>query len=134
MEIPSKSLQLALSLPNNPSVTIHAHVTFFKTNTMLFLTTAAAGNSGGLMPMGSFVYAMPNRLDPRNVLSTTLYSSDHTIDHANRMARILARRMNVPVYVGCSMMGARLTVEEEMESFTEVTKLITDHWNQHAQS
>lgn len=60
METPSKSLQLALPLPKNPHLTIHAHLTFFKTNTMLFVTTSTIGGSEGLTPMGSFVYAMPN--------------------------------------------------------------------------
>jgi hypothetical protein len=54
-----KSSQLALSSPKNPHLTIHAHVTFFKTNTMLFLATSATGESGALAQMGSFVYAMP---------------------------------------------------------------------------
>jgi hypothetical protein len=60
MELPPKTFQFALPLPQNPHMIVHGHLTFFKTNTMLFLTTAEAGELGGLTPMGSFVYAMPN--------------------------------------------------------------------------
>ena len=60
MEIPGKSLQLALPLSTNSQIIIHIHLTFYTTNTMVFLTTTATENSGGLAPMGSFVYAMPN--------------------------------------------------------------------------
>jgi hypothetical protein len=60
MELLSKTFQFALPLPQNPHVIIHGHLTFFDTNTMLFLTTAETGELGGLTPMGSFVYAMPN--------------------------------------------------------------------------
>ena len=60
METHRKSVQIAIPLTTNFHTTIHVHLTFFKTNTMVFVTTTAAGDSGGLTPMGSFVYAMPN--------------------------------------------------------------------------
>jgi Proteasome assembly chaperone 4 len=61
MEIPPRtSLQLALPLPKSPGMTIHVHLTFFKTSTMLFLTSVETEGSRTLTPMGSFVYAMPN--------------------------------------------------------------------------
>ena len=60
MEGSSRSIQLALPSHTNSLVIVHVHLTFFKTNTMLFLTTTGAGDSEGLTPMGSFVYAMPN--------------------------------------------------------------------------
>ncbi|KAF7506288.1 hypothetical protein GJ744_012096 [Endocarpon pusillum] len=96
---------------------------------MVFLTTTATENLGGLTPMGSFVYAMPNRFDSRDVLNTTLYSSDDSIDHAIRMAKILARRMNTPVYLGCSMQFSGLVVEEQMQDLRELTKVIMDQWS-----
>jgi hypothetical protein len=47
------------------------------------------------------------------------------------MAKLLTRRMNVPVYVGSSMKFPELIVEEEMECFTRLTKVIMEQWNQH---
>jgi Proteasome assembly chaperone 4 len=60
MDVPRKSLQLALPLPKIPRMTIHLHLTFFATTTMVFLTTTASGDHEASTPMGSFVYAMPN--------------------------------------------------------------------------
>jgi hypothetical protein len=47
------------------------------------------------------------------------------------MAKLLSRRMNIPVYVGSSMKFPQLIVEEEMESLTQLTKVIMEQWNQH---
>jgi Proteasome assembly chaperone 4 len=60
MEIPCKPLQLAMPLPKNPDITIHIHLTFFATSTMVYLTSTATQESASSTPMGSFVYAMPN--------------------------------------------------------------------------
>jgi uncharacterized protein YutE (UPF0331/DUF86 family) len=62
-------------------------------------------------------------------MSTPLYTSDSSIDYANRMAKILARRMDLPVYVGCSLNLSGVTTEEEMESLTALTKVIMAKWN-----
>ena len=70
------------------------------------------------------------RLDPRNMLSTTLYSSEYSIDYATRVAKILACRMNVPIYVGCSIKAPNLVADEEMESLAALTSLVMDQWNQ----
>lgn len=66
----------------------------------------------------------------RNVISTTLSSSGSSIDYATRMAKILARKMRQPVYVGCSMNFAGTTAEEEMEGFTTVVDQVMQKWNQ----
>jgi hypothetical protein len=50
------------------------------------------------------------------------------------MAKLLSRRMNIPVYVGSSMKFPQLIVEEEMESLTQLTKVIMEQWNQHLRS
>ncbi len=66
----------------------------------------------------------------RNVISTALSTSGSSIDYATRMAKILARKMKQPVYVGCSMNFAGTTAEEEMEGFTKVVDQIMQKWNQ----
>jgi Proteasome assembly chaperone 4 len=53
-------LQFAFPLPKNQHITIHVHLTFFTTNTVLFLTSTLSGETATANPMGSFVYAMPN--------------------------------------------------------------------------
>lgn len=61
-------------------------------------------------------------------MSTTLTASGSSIDYATRMAKILARRMKQPVYVGCSMNFAGSTVEEEMEGLTVAVDRIMQIW------
>jgi len=82
--------------------------------------------------MGSFVYAMPDTTNERNVISTALSTSGSSIDYATRMAKVLARRMKQPVYVGCSMNFAGTTAEEEMEGLTVVVDQLVQRWNHRA--
>lgn len=63
-------LEISFPLPKTPYATLHIHLTFLTTSTMVFLATTTTGESGGgggpagegrmLKPMGSFVYAMPD--------------------------------------------------------------------------
>ena len=55
----TEPLQISLPLPGDAQTTIHAHVTFSPTNSLIFLTAVAIGDSVP-PPLGSFVYAMPN--------------------------------------------------------------------------
>jgi len=99
---------------------------------MVHLTTTELGDSeGSLPPMGSFVYAMPDLRNDRNVISTPLSTSGSSIDYATRLAKILARKLRQPVYVGCSMNFAGTTADEEMEGFTTVVDQIMQKWGQH---
>jgi hypothetical protein len=50
------------------------------------------------------------------------------------MAKILARRMSVPVYVGCSTKFSGLVVDEEMQSLAELTNIIMQKWSQRGRS
>ena len=70
------------------------------------------------------------RMNPSNVISTTIYSSGSSIDYANRVAKILARKMALPVYVGCSMNFSGLIVEEEMEGLTKVIETVMNKWKE----
>ena len=117
---------------------------------MVHLTTTNLDQSDrGLPSLGSFVYAMPDVreiweqvargiyfanepqvMNDRNVISTPLTTSGSSIDYATRMAKILARRMKQPVYVGCSMNFAGTTAEEEMEGLTVAVDKIMQNWNE----
>lgn len=56
-----RPLELSFPLPKASHTTLHAHLTFLTTSTMLFLTTTALGeSSSSLATMGSFVYAIPD--------------------------------------------------------------------------
>lgn len=66
------------------------------------------------------------RLDSRNAISTALTTEGSSIDYATRLSKILARRLNQPVYVGCSMSFAGLTAEEEMEGISAVVGKILE--------
>ncbi len=88
---------------------------------MLHLTTSAIGEAGSTTaPLGSFVYAMPDRIDQKNAISTTLATVPGNIEYATRVAKILARKLKQPVYVGCSVHVEGMTVEEEMEGLSAV--------------
>ena len=69
-------LEVSFPLPRSPHTTLHAHITFLTTSTMLFLTTNVIGESSSTRaPMGSFVYAMPDVC----LIRTSNISSDPTI-------------------------------------------------------
>lgn len=124
--------ELSFPLPKNPHTILQAHLTFFETSMMLFLTTSTIGeSSSSLAPMGSFVYAMPNRFNEKDVISTALYESGSSIDYATRTAKILARRTKKPAYVGCSMDFAGTTMEEEMEGLSKVIDTVLAAWSKH---
>lgn len=55
-----------------------------------------------------------------------------SIEYTTRVAKILARRMGKPVYVGCSIdpHGLGLTVEEEMEGLTQFVKVVMEKFSQ----
>ena len=68
------------------------------------------------------------RTNTSNVISTDLVTSGSSIEYATRLAKILARKTNAPVYVGCSMNLAGMTMEEEMEGLTAIVHVFTEHW------
>jgi len=86
--------------------------------------------SGNRWPCGIHFANEPQVLNDRNVISTPLTTSGSSIDYATRMAKILARRMKQPVYVGCSMNFAGTTAEEEMEGLTVAVDKIMQNWNE----
>ncbi|QDS77771.1 hypothetical protein FKW77_005123 [Venturia effusa] len=125
---PSRPISLSIPLPHAPTTKISLQLTLESHHTLLFLTTSTSDSPSGLCSLGSFVYALPNRLNPSQPLSTPLYSMGDSLDFATRMAKLLAKKLGVPCYVGNSMnfsgMGRGGDVEEEMEGFRLVVKVV----------
>ncbi|KAJ5488356.1 hypothetical protein LT330_010531 [Penicillium expansum] len=131
-----KPQEISFTLPKAFHTTAHVHLNFLGHCAMVFLATSSPGDSGGsIKPMGSFVYAMPDRTSPKSTISTTLYTSPSSIEYTGRIAKILARRFSMPVYVGCSIdpHGMGLEVAEEMEGLTKIVNVITEKWEEHKQ-
>ncbi|RFU35738.1 hypothetical protein B7463_g592, partial [Scytalidium lignicola] len=122
-------LQLSISLPRAPDTNICLHLTI--TNCIqLFLTTAPKGDLSNEAPLGSFVYALPDRINQGQALSTPLYTYESSVEFTTRLAKALARKTQKPVYVGNSMSFASAgmggTVEEEMEGLKVVIQVVID--------
>ncbi|PLB35731.1 proteasome assembly chaperone 4 family protein [Aspergillus candidus] len=125
-----KPQEISFPLPKALHTTAHVHLTFLETCAMVFLSTTTPGDSAGsVASMGSFVYAMPDRTNPRAAISTTIYTAA-SVEYTTRIAKILARRMGVPVYVGCSIdaTALELTVEEEMEGLVKIVETVMERW------
>ncbi|KAL4940377.1 hypothetical protein BDV06DRAFT_20807 [Aspergillus oleicola] len=130
---PTTTTELSFPLPKALHTTAHIHLTVLDTCTMIFLATSTPGDSSGsVKPMGSFIYAMPDRTSPRSTISTTLYTAASTEEYATRIAKILARRMGVPVYLGCSIdpVALGLLPEEEMEGLTGIVDKVMKKWDE----
>lgn len=125
--------QLAVPLPLTPHTILHIQITTLDTSNLIFLTSTDPSTSGSLSTLGSFVYAMPNRLQPSDPLCTALYSQTGSIEFANRVAKILARKTGMPTYVGCSVVLGNPIVEEEMAGVRivvgEVLKVVQGEQN-----
>ncbi|MCJ1475423.1 hypothetical protein MMC13_004085 [Lambiella insularis] len=121
---PAQYISLRLSL--SPHTTLHIHLTPLPTSTLLFLTTTDHATSASTSALGSFVYAMPNRLTPSAPLSTVLVPVPGTIDFATRVAKILARKTGKPTYVGCSVAFGGASVEEELQGVRAVVEAVVE--------
>ncbi|KAJ6117202.1 hypothetical protein N7512_006927 [Penicillium capsulatum] len=130
-----KPLEISFPLPKALHTTGHVHVTFLAHCAMVFLSTSTPGDSAGsIKPLGSFVYAMPDRTST-GTISTTLYATASSIEYTTRVAKILARRIRMPVYVGCSIdpHGLGLTVEEEMEGLIQFVNVVVEKFSSQQQ-
>ncbi|KAJ5010907.1 hypothetical protein K4K57_006506 [Colletotrichum sp. SAR 10_99] len=125
----SSVTQLSIPLPRSLDTRIHIHLTVKAKTATLFLTSTTQDEPSSTAALGSFVFALPNRLDPAQPLSTAIYSVESTVEFATRMAKLLAKRADMPVYVGCSVnlggTAMALSVEEEMEAFRAVVGVVT---------
>ncbi|KAJ4288474.1 hypothetical protein N0V90_011710 [Kalmusia sp. IMI 367209] len=126
-DIPTAPISVAFPLPKAPQTNIHLQLYNNGPNVLLFLTTSTPESSTAA-PLGSLVYAMPNRTNPSDPLSTPLFTPQNTLDFTTRLAKVLARKLKRPVYVGNSMSFASAgmggTVEEEMEGFRRVVEVV----------
>jgi hypothetical protein len=143
-------IELSFPLPKSPDTSIHIHLTLRSTSVLLFLTTATNGDTATPATLGSFVYALPDvsggcysylvswkklRLCPQRIhsgqtISTPLYTYESSIEFTTRLAKLLARKLGKPVYVGNSISFASAgmggTVEEEMEGFKKVVQVVME--------
>lgn len=66
--------------------------------------------------------------NPAQPLSTQLCTVEPTLEFTTRMAKLVAKKTQLPTYVGNSMSFASTglggTVEEEMEAFKQVAGLV----------
>lgn len=70
------------------------------------------------------------RFDDKQPLATTLFPSESSLEFTTRLAKLLVRRVQLPVYVtnSASFANAAMggTVEEEMGAFKNIAEVILD--------
>ncbi|CAK7274973.1 hypothetical protein SEPCBS119000_006447 [Sporothrix epigloea] len=125
----SKTVTFSTPLPRALDTQIHVRLTTRDKSLMLFVTTAGTSEGDRLVAMGSFVYAVPNhrqRFQPSEPLCTNIYVDEKSLEFAVRLAQLIVKRTQLPVYVSSSLsldrMGLGGTVEEILEAFQAVTK------------
>ncbi|KAJ4420621.1 hypothetical protein N0V85_000528 [Neurospora sp. IMI 360204] len=127
-DIMDAPIQLSLPLPRSMDTRIYIQLTVKSKAVVLFLTTASAEEATSPTPLGSFVYALPDRYNPTQPLSTPLCTVEPTLEFTTRLAKLITRRTQLPTYVGNSVSFASAglggTIEEEMEAFKQVAELV----------
>ncbi|PTB35999.1 uncharacterized protein TrAFT101_009158 [Trichoderma asperellum] len=123
-----KVVQVSIPLPRSLDTRIFIRLTTQAKALVLSLTTASQEELGAPRPMGSFVYALPDRFNPQQAIATTLFSAESSLEFTTRVAKLVARKTQLPVYVTNSISlestGMGGTVEEEMEAFKGVAEAI----------
>ncbi|KZM20452.1 uncharacterized protein EKO05_0006917 [Ascochyta rabiei] len=126
------SVEVSFPLPKAPRTDINLQLRDNGPNITVFLTTSTP-DSASSVPLGSLVYAMPNRTTASQPLSTPLFTHSATLDFTTRLSKVLARRTGKPIYVSSSMSFANTgmggTVEEEMEGFRRVVEVVMGFLN-----
>ncbi len=73
-------------------------------------------------------------MNPGQTISTPLFTYESSVEFTTRLARLLARKIGKPVYVGNSISFASTgmggTVEEEIEGFKKVVEVVMDEVRQ----
>ncbi|KAI0124247.1 hypothetical protein BJ170DRAFT_77150 [Xylariales sp. AK1849] len=122
--------QLSFPLPRSLDTRIYMRLITKSKVIIMHLTTASAEESSTAVPMGSMVYALPDRFHPSTPLSTPIFKEEPTFDFTTRLARILAKRTQMHVYVSNSLSLANTglggTFDEEMEAFKKVVEVALD--------
>ncbi|KAF4121817.1 hypothetical protein GMORB2_1657 [Geosmithia morbida] len=123
--------EVSIPLPRSLDTRIYIRLSTRTRAVVVCLTTASEDDHGAAVPMGSFVYALPNRVDSSQPLSTALFPHEPTLEFTTRMAKLLARKTDLPVYVTNSISfvnaGMGGTVEEEMEAFKSIVQVALEH-------
>ncbi|KAK4192889.1 hypothetical protein QBC35DRAFT_482043 [Podospora australis] len=134
-EIEPFSRQLSIPLPHSLDNRIYLSLTVKSKAVLLFITTAPPDESSTATPLGSFVYALPDRFNTTNPLSTPLCTVEATLEFTTRLAKLLVRKTQLPVYVGnsvsfasCGMGGG---VEEEMDALKGTVGVVTAELEKH---
>ncbi|KAK5685073.1 hypothetical protein LTS10_003148 [Elasticomyces elasticus] len=122
-------VELSISLPHSFGTKIHLHLTILAKCIMLFMSSAALDGAQAGAAMSSFIYAMPDRYNPTQPLTTSLYTQPSSQDFSTRLAKVLVRRTGKLCYIGGSVNLANAvgggTVEEEMEAFRAIVAVVT---------
>ncbi|PHH74063.1 hypothetical protein CDD82_5121 [Ophiocordyceps australis] len=121
--------ELSLPLPDAPDTRIYLRLSRQAKATVLSLTTATPDDLSSPRPLGSFVYALADgRSSAHQPLATTLQAHEATLEFATRLAKLLARKTQLPVYVSNSMslesaiLGG--SVQEEMAAFEAIVDVV----------
>ncbi|KAL6862309.1 hypothetical protein J3F83DRAFT_762615 [Trichoderma novae-zelandiae] len=121
-------VQVSIPLPRSLDTRVFIRVATQARAILLSLTTASQEELSSSRPMGSFVYALPDRFNQQQAIATTLFSAESSLEFTTRVAKLVARKTQLPVYVTNSIslesMGMGGTVEEEMEAFKSVAEAI----------
>ncbi|KAK4150390.1 hypothetical protein C8A00DRAFT_37013 [Chaetomidium leptoderma] len=124
MEAP---IQVSFPLPRSLDTRIYLHLTVKSKAVVLFFTTASMDDATSPTPLGSFVYALPDKYNPSQPLATPLCTVEPTLEFTTRLAKLLARKTQRPAYVGNSISFASTglggTVEEEIDAFKKVVEV-----------
>ncbi|EHK15196.1 uncharacterized protein TRIVIDRAFT_51371 [Trichoderma virens Gv29-8] len=124
----NRVVQVSIPLPRSLDTRIFIRITTQAKAILISLTTVAQEDAAAPRPMGSFVYALPDRFNHQQSIATTLFSAESSLEFTTRVAKLVARKTELPVYVTNSIslesMGMGGTVEEEMEAFKSVAEAI----------
>jgi hypothetical protein len=145
-------IEFSIPFPHSLDTRIHLRLATQAKAIVLSLTTASQDEIGAATSLGSFVYALPDvsgksssccvwdewpcgggrmltlaqRTQNQQPLATTLFSYEATVEFTTRLAKLLARKTQLPIYVSNSMSFANAgmggTVEEEMEAFKSIVQ------------
>ncbi|KAI4599829.1 hypothetical protein KJ359_001565 [Pestalotiopsis sp. 9143b] len=118
---------LSFPLPKSLDTRVHMRLITKSKVLIVHLTTVTAEEAGNAVPLGSMVYALPDRFNPDVPISTPIYKEEPTYDFTNRIAKILVKKTQMHVYVSNSISlastGLGGTFEEEMEAFKKVVQV-----------
>ncbi|PKS11662.1 hypothetical protein jhhlp_001813 [Lomentospora prolificans] len=136
----STVIELSFPLPRALDTRVYAHLTLREKSVVVFLTTSTTDDLSTppsmVFHVNLHLYAeleeltALQRFNPNQPISTALYTQESNLEFATRIAKLLARRTQLPTYVGSSLnlsnMGMGGTPEEEMEAFRKVIEVILD--------